>query len=873
MGLAFDTRRGTDELLERDEALAMLTEALNDARLGHGRVVLVGGEAGAGKTTLVRTFCARVERHTRVLVGACDALSTPRPLGPLLDVARECDALADALHVAVQPSEVFTVLRDELSEQPTVLVIEDLHWGDEATFDVLRLLARRMDMPALVVATYRDDGLHRDHPMRVLLGDLATAAIGRVALEPLSPAAVAQLAAGHDVDAADLHARTAGNPFFVTQVLAAGGDGVPPTVRDAVLARTSALSGAELEVLETVSLALPSAEPWLLEAVLHEGADRVDACIATGLVSADGATVAFRHELARSAVEDATPPPRRLGLQRRILRALTTRDEGEIDPARLAHHAEAAGDVEAVLVFAPAAAARAVTTGAYREAAAQYARALRLGGQALSPARRAELLEARSRACYLADDQLEAMAVIREAIACRREEVAPSHEARDLTELASYLVCRGLLKEAREATAEATRLIAGEDESAEVGFVQASYAYQHLVDGDLAAALDLGRSARETARRHGDSSTAVDALITVGAVELSRDAQVGREIMHDAIAEARSAGHPEQVARALNSLGWFGVHAPAPEFADTYLPQALEYCTAHSEDLWRINALALAARNALDRGRWTDAADLAARLLQDPRESPWPHHEALVVLALVRARRGDPGASAALDEAQAVGVPPDEVDVHLDFAAARAEVAWIEHHADGVARATDAMLHVARECGAGAAAARLSFWRLLAGLEIEQAGANGPYALAVAGKWERAADEWTRMSFPYEAALALIATNDEEPLRRALEKLQELRALPASQLAMRRLRALGARGLARGPRRATRENAAGLTPRESEVLALVAAGHRNAQIADQLFLSRRTVDHHISALLRKLEAGSRMEAVASAQRLGLLQDR
>ena len=189
MGLAFDTRHGTDELLERDDALALLSEALNEARLGSGRVVLVGGEAGAGKTTLVRAFCARLEPHTRVLAGACDALSTPRPLGPLLDVATECDALADVLGAAVQPSEVFAVLRNELAEQPTVLVVEDLHWGDEATFDVLRLLCRRMDVPSLVIGTYRDDGLHRDHPMRVLLGDLATAAdVERLALEPLSAA-------------------------------------------------------------------------------------------------------------------------------------------------------------------------------------------------------------------------------------------------------------------------------------------------------------------------------------------------------------------------------------------------------------------------------------------------------------------------------------------------------------------------------------------------------------------------------------------------------------------------------------------------------------------------------------------------------------
>ena len=285
MGLAFDTRRGTDELLERDEQLAMLTEALNETRLGHGRVVLIGGEAGAGKTSLVRAFCRRLDGDVRVLVGACDALSTPRPLGPLLDVATECDALAATLDVAAPPTAVFAALHDELAQQPTVLVLEDLHWGDEATFDVLRLLARRIDMPALVVATYRDDGLHRDHPLRVLAGDLATApAVDRLALGPLSPDAVTQLAVGHAIDPADLYARTGGNPFFVAQVLAAGGTGVPATVRDAVLARAAALPDQALEVLETVALALPRAEPWLLEAVAGDAVAHLDACIATGLI-------------------------------------------------------------------------------------------------------------------------------------------------------------------------------------------------------------------------------------------------------------------------------------------------------------------------------------------------------------------------------------------------------------------------------------------------------------------------------------------------------------------------------------------------------------------------------------------------------------
>ncbi len=392
-------------------------------------------------------------------------------------------------------------------------------------------------------------------------------------------------------------------------------------------------------------------------------------------------------------------------------------------------------------------------------------------------------------------------------------------------------------------------------------------------DGDPARGAEIARRARETAIRCGDARTAVTALVGLATIELRVDPDAGRTLMLEAIAEAESTGFTEQQARALNNLGGFGLAPPHHAIAETFLPQAIEFCSAHNEDLWHINALALAARNALDRGRWAEAADYADRLLQDPRESPWPHHEALVVRALVRARRGDPGAVAALDDAAAVGVPPEDVDVHVDLAVARGEVAWLEQRPAEVDEATAVPLAAALERGDTDGATRLLFWRRLAGLEAMPVTTDGPHSLCLAGDWAAAAAEWTRTRFPYEAALARLELGDEESLRDALEALQELGALPASQLASRRLRALGARGISRGPRKATRENAAGLTPRESEVLALVADGYRNAQIAEQLFLSRRTVDHYISALLRKLDAGSRVEAVASARQLGLLQDR
>src|SRR4051794_13984582 len=398
-----DETTTTAGLLERAAELGALERCLAAVRAERrGRLVLIAGEAGIGKTALVRALCAR-GRADRVLWGACDALHTPRPLGPLLDMADSAGgALAAAVDGGCAPGALLAALAEDLRRPPpAVVVLEDLHWADEATLDVLRLLARRIEsVPALVVATYRDDGLQRGHPLRLALGEMPREATDRVRLRPLSLEAVTALAGTAAVDAAELHRRTGGNAFYVTEVVAADGGGeIPDTVREAVLARVARLPPDARAVLGAVAIVPLHAELWLLEALAGGGLDGLDACLRSGMLRADGDAVAFRHEIARVAVEDALAPHERARLHRRALDALAGAGTGRGDLARLAHHADSAGDPDAVLRHAPAAGERAARLGSHPEAAAHLRRALRHADRLPAP-RRAEPLERPPPECH-----------------------------------------------------------------------------------------------------------------------------------------------------------------------------------------------------------------------------------------------------------------------------------------------------------------------------------------------------------------------------------------------------------------------------------------------------------------------------------------
>ncbi len=799
-------------ILEREDELTQLTALVQAAAAGDGSVVLVSGEAGIGKSSVVQAVRGLLPAEGRMLVGHCDDLATARVLGPFRDLIGSVGPdWTAALSDGADRDRILAAVRSELdwTGRPTVLVIEDLHWADDATLDVLRYLIRRMaGLPALLLLTYRDDELHREHPMTQLLGVAAVSErIHRMPLRRLSSAAVNELSAGRDVDAGEVFAVTGGNPFFVSEVLATrDGTAVPRTVVDAVLARLRGLDRATQDAVEQLSVVPSHIDRWLLDALVPGSLSALMAAEERGLLTVSADRVAFRHELTRRAIAEALPGTGRAELNRRVLVVLA--DSEGADTSQLVHHAVEAGDRDAITQFAPLAGLAAAEGWAHREAAAHYRLALEYR-DSFSPSEQADLYERSAIECYLTGDMARAVADQQRVAALRRTLGDPVALGASLPRLSRYLWLAGDREAASAPAEEAVEVLSRTDARQLLAMAYSGVSYLHMLADRSLEAVEAAEHAIELARETGDAAVLSHALTNLGAAKWElRDPEAGA-IAAESISVALAADETEHALRAYTNFVDTLLSDYRLKEASALLSEAIELAE-QSEQLIFVNYfLVLQAVVVTAAARW----DEAIRTVERGLEPAGPLRcDGLAVMARAMVRSGQ-DAAAVMDEASLLAAQQNEPQRTSPVVAVMCEAAWLRGDLETVRRIARPLYDDAR--GLRRMSGQIAYW------------------LAKAG----------------------------DPVT----PLDSIDARPLARLVRGKLRAAGVTSIPRGPLMESRHNEAGLTRRQLEVLRLVADGLSNSEIADRLVISVRTAGNHVAAILDKLGVGNRQDAAVRAR--------
>jgi predicted ATPase/DNA-binding NarL/FixJ family response regulator len=944
-------------LVGRDTERDRLLQALGQAERGHGALVLVAGEAGVGKTRLLDELAA--DANVRVLRGTA-AQSAVTPYGPLVAAFRahlraEPEALSNCgpltSHLAVLLPElggaatdtdratlfeaVRCALADLAAPHGLLLVLDDLHWSDAATLEMLAGLAHPLDeMPVLVVAAYRSDGLPRDHGLRRLRNELRRAArLDEIVLDPLTREGVRELlqrelnASPSTALVRAVHDRSAGVPFFVEELARAlvttggikpGRNGLeltvegqvplPETIRDAVMLAAGELSQGARAAADAAAVAGETFSLDLVSGIADDAS--LDEVLANGLIEEAGdGRARFRHALSREAVYADIPWLRRRALHRQVAEALEVRNA---PAAEIATHWEGAHDADRAREWLLKAAAEFELVHAYRDAADAGRGALELWTGDDHEPRRIEALERYARCSELAGDTAEAIRAWRE--------LSDIRGALDEPVLVAY---------AQRRLAAAYDL-KGERESAFAARGVAADAFAaHGMPGEAASDhLAMSNYLRGSARHHA-------------AVELARTAareagQAGRLDLRtralgmEGVARAKGGDYEGGLATVREGLALALEHDLTPEAAELYqrlslvlydssdyqraaeaLDTALELCRMDGDEGTEEACVSCLAYVLRELGDWGEAAVVCRDLLEERKsifaaegllgsihayQGRFSSGRRLLGSCLAQAQRVNhynmtvDSTTALAFVAAAEGADAEAAehcrsllnrwsvsdDHHYALSGLRWSAAWLARNGDREAAHafTDALTTIASASGQPEALAALA--HAIAELALLDGDAEtAAEQLTNAVDLHRSIDiPFVRAQIELRAGVALALAGEREPalerLSNAYRTARKLGARPLAAEAAREATALGDSVVKRLGRGAEDEAEGGLSRREREVVRLLAAGRTNREIAQELFLSPRTVDMHVRNILRKLDCRSRVEAANRASELGLV---
>ena len=863
------------ELIEREAALHLLQAKFRDMCAGEGHSVFVSGEAGIGKTSLLKVFCSSLEKGCPIYRGSCDALFTPRPLSPLYDILLQLGNNAWQKSSGIsERTLLFSHFLHELQQQdqPVVIIIEDIHWADEATLDFIKFLARRINqLPCLFMLTYRDNEIDTHHPLRNLLGQLAPDSFTRLELTPLSKEVVEKMALERGYNGQNVYKISGGNPFYVNEILASYSTGVPDNIRDSILSVFNRQQPIIKQLWEILSVLPTGLETALLGKIDPQYPAATEQSLAAKILLIKEGLITFKHELYRRTIETSLSPLTRLALNKKILDLFLAAFEQQQQPERIIHHAKNANEYELVVQYAPVAAQQAAAVGAHIEASRLYLSAIEYY-QGNDKDVLIHFYEAYAYECYLTNRTKEAIIYTGKSLQLWQEKNDTEKTGNCLRFLSRLWWFEGNRKNAENYGQQAVSLLENQASSAVKAMAFSNMSQLKMLSGETADCIAWGEKAIAIASELNNEEILAHALNNVGTVQLKypATAQKGMQLLQQSLDIALRKGYHEHVARAYTNLGSDTVVTKDYAFALTTLDEGIRYCEERDLDSWTYYMLSWKARLLLETGHWQQAYSIADNLMKNESQPPVVRISALAVVATIGMRRGSELVLPILQESKTRSFEAMELQRIVPAMAALLEYEWINETICIDPADINNTIQLINQSDNFFEKNVFAFWlRKTRKQVLPLAQVYEAYSIHDITSAQRAAKHWKQLGCPYEQALALSEGNEEDK-KNALLMVQALGATPVYERMKLEMRASGIKSIPRGIRKNTRLNSALLTAREVDVLQLLKEGLQNKEIASRLFISAKTVDHHISSILFKLDVNSRTKAVQEAARLQII---
>jgi DNA-binding CsgD family transcriptional regulator len=844
-------------VFERDEQLELLQFHLNSVKGGNGHCVLIDGEHGIGKTSLVEAFCELNRQEYKIYSGLCDALYTPRLLSPLYDIMWQAGATDHFSHNMPTHSVLFSACLDEIRKKQgqLIIVFEDIHWSDQGTLDFIKYFARRIaQIQCLFIITYSSDEVCAGDPITELFGQIPSNLLSRIQLGPLSEDAINKMAYKTAADSKNFYSISGGNPFYAKELVASGSSSVPENVKASIFAIYNKRDEQTRKLWDAISIIPGGLQQQFMSEYLGFYDPAFQASLDGKFLIVEDSTIRFRHEMYRRTIEMQVPPAERMQLHAKFLQVLLGSKKDGRELEQVVYHAQILDARETVEQFAPLAAARASSMGNHGAATEFFCIAID---------------------CYRADD---------------------THKLGILYEACAGECFRGAhVQEAIQYARQGLNMLRHDDVSADTAGVIHLLSLLYWFEGNGVEVARFSQQAVDALRPHTSSQLKIVAYATMAYVKrLAGRATEAHEFAATALAIAQQEKYPGNIAGSLAAIFLSGKDnrllvgdpfADVQQMVETALISSCDRNDAiddqtvktrnavpadyfsldadeagdfvcHEEAIFSIrqsHKLSWKAWTSLDQGNWTSAAAIVECLSKTAKLPVIHKVVSLLVLGTIKMRRGEEGVLDLLLEARLLAMKSMDVRRIVCCVAALLEYEWLTGNTIIGNQETDELSLLLLSSDDEVAKRKFAFWMAKA-----ERGKHTQQSMGAASMWEKE-------RFPFEYALALFEGPDDNK-RKAIIMVIDMGATAVYDRLKREMRKSGVKSVPRGMRRITRSNPAFLTARQLDVLDLLKDGLQNKEIASKLFISAKTVDHHISSILFKLDVNSRTKAVNEAVR-------